>query len=131
MLKQQGTASTSTATTDRLPMTEADWFRRYNERPGDTVMHAGPRWGRYRMSFLDFLLASDESGEYHATLAADRADLTAGVTWGVFDGDRLVETHPALFITEAAARDNADATDRPLSAYRVRPVVAAAAEVAA
>lgn len=83
------------------------------------------------MSFLDFLLASDTTGELHAVVAADKADLDAGITWGVFHGDRLVESCPARYMAEAAAWDNADATDRPLSAYTIRPVVAEQPAVAA
>jgi len=41
--------------------------------------------------------------------------------YGVFDGDRLVETHDDPTLAELAAADNADATNRP-GAYTVEPL---------
>ncbi|MEU3455643.1 hypothetical protein ABZ671_18880 [Micromonospora sp. NPDC006766] len=41
--------------------------------------------------------------------------------YGVFDGDRLVETHTDPEVARLAAADNADATGRP-GAYTVEPL---------
>ncbi|XTZ13852.1 hypothetical protein ACQSSU_20360 [Micromonospora echinospora] len=41
--------------------------------------------------------------------------------YGVFDGDRLVETHTDPEAARLAAADNADATDQP-GAYTVEPL---------
>jgi hypothetical protein len=83
------------------------------------------------VSFLDYLLEHDATGEVHAAVARQQADLDAGITWGVFDGDDLLVTYPSRFQAEAEARDCADATNRPPFAYDVRPVVAAQQAVAA
>lgn len=74
------------------------------------------------MSFLDFLLDGDTTGELHAIVEADKADLAEGKTWGVFDGDRLVETCPARYLAEHARHDCADAADRDVSDYEIREV---------
>lgn len=47
--------------------------------------------------------------------------IAAGERFGVFDGDRLVESHADGDVAHQAALDNADATDRP-GAYEVRPL---------
>lgn len=72
------------------------------------------------MTFLDWMLESDSDGSLRAQVEADRADRDAGLTWGVYDGPRLVGTHPARYMAEADAADCADAADRPLSDYEVR-----------
>lgn len=82
-------------------------------------------------SFLDWLLEGDTTGELHAIVEADRADEAAGITWGVYDGDRLVESTNARWRAECIRADNADATDRPISDYTIRPVVDEQTEVAA
>ncbi len=82
-------------------------------------------------SFLDFLLAGDTSGELHAIVDGQRADEQAGITWGLFDDDRLISTHDARFRAEYARIDEADASDRPVSNFEVRPVVDVRGEVAA
>jgi hypothetical protein len=74
------------------------------------------------VSFLDYLLAGDTTGQLQAIVDADKADLAAGITWGVFDGDRLVETAPARYIAEAIVRDTADGCDRDESEYEIRPM---------
>jgi hypothetical protein len=73
-------------------------------------------------SVLDWLLAGDKTGEFRAIVDAQKADLAAGITWGVYDGDRLIGTHPARYMAEFDAADAADAFDRPLSDYTIRPV---------
>jgi hypothetical protein len=74
------------------------------------------------MSFLDFLLAGDKTGELQAIVDAQRTDLAQGITWGVYDGDELIGTHPARYMAEADAIDCADAFDRPVSDYTIKPV---------
>jgi hypothetical protein len=74
------------------------------------------------VSFLDFLLAGDTTGELQAQVDADKADLAAGLTWGVFDGDDLVGSHPARYLAEFDRADCADANDRPASSYTIRVV---------
>lgn len=76
------------------------------------------------MSFLDFLLAKDLDGTWRTLVERDKADLAAGITWGVYDrtDDRLIETHPARYMAEAALRDNADCADRDESDYEIRQV---------
>lgn len=75
-------------------------------------------------TFLDWLLAGDKSGELHRIVAEQRADEARGITWGVFDGDRLVEKAPARYLAEFARDDLADAVDRPISDYQIREVTA-------
>jgi hypothetical protein len=74
------------------------------------------------MSLLDHLLANDRTGELHAQVAADQADLDADVMWTVWHGDRLLDTVPARYMAEASAWDNADAMDLPVSHFRIEPV---------
>ncbi|HLL69078.1 MAG TPA: hypothetical protein VK453_25685 [Micromonosporaceae bacterium] len=74
------------------------------------------------MSFLDFLLAGDKSGELQRIADEQEADLAAGITWGVFDGDRLAETAPARYAAEFARHDIADGQDRDVSDYDIRPI---------
>jgi hypothetical protein len=83
------------------------------------------------VSFLDYLLEHDATGEVRTAVARQQVDLDAGITWGVFDGDDLLVTYPSRFQAEAEARDCADATNQPPFAYAVRPVVAAQQAVAA
>lgn len=72
------------------------------------------------MSLLDTLLAADPAGK--ALLDCDAADLAAGVTWGLYDGDRLLCTSPAYYIAELERDDCADASDRPVSSFCIREV---------
>lgn len=72
------------------------------------------------MSFLDYLLAGDKTDELQAIVDADAADLAAGITWGVYDGDRLVEVASARYMAECARHDNADGADRDVSDYEIR-----------
>ncbi len=74
------------------------------------------------MSFLDFLLEGDRTGEVRAIADEQAADLAAGITWGVYRDGVLIETHPARYMADCAAWDNADASDRDRSEYEVRPV---------
>lgn len=83
------------------------------------------------MSFLDYLLAGDKTGELHAIVDAQRADESAGITWGVFDGDRLIGTHPARYLAEFDRHDAADAADRDVSSFSIRPVAGGQEQVAA
>lgn len=74
-------------------------------------------------SFGAWLLAGEpEDGQLHQIMARDRADMDQGITWGVYDGDELVGSHPARYMAEADAWDCADASDRPLSDFIIRPV---------
>ena len=73
-------------------------------------------------SFLDFLLAGDKSGDLQRIVDTHQADLAAGIRWGVFDGDRLVETAPARYAAEAARHDIADGQDRDTSEYDIRKI---------
>lgn len=75
-------------------------------------------------TFLDFLLTGDKTGELHRIVAEQQADEARGITWGVFDGARLVETAPARYLAEFARHDLADAMDRPISDYQIREVTA-------
>ncbi|GGM53867.1 hypothetical protein ACFFX1_54625 [Dactylosporangium sucinum] len=83
------------------------------------------------MSLLDVLLANDPTGELHAIVEAQRADEAAGITWGVFDGDRLIGSHPAFYLAEFDRHDAADAADRPVSAFTIRPIAGEQPAVAA
>jgi hypothetical protein len=83
------------------------------------------------MSFLDFLLDGDATGELHAILDEQHADEAAGITWGLFDGDKLIGTHDARYLAEFDRHDAADATDRPISSFTIRPVAVGVTEVAA
>lgn len=83
------------------------------------------------MSFLDVLLEHDPSGELQAIVDSQRADEAEGITWGVFDGDDLIGSHPARYLAEFDRHDAADAADRPLSAFDIRPVVTEHEQVAA
>jgi hypothetical protein len=71
------------------------------------------------VSFLDYLLAGDTDGSLHAIVEADQQDLAAGITWGLFDGDRLIDMHPARYMAEASRHDCADGADRPVTDYRI------------
>lgn len=73
-------------------------------------------------SLRDWLLANDKTGHLQAIVDADAADLAAGVEWGVYDGNRFVESAPARYLAEAARDDIADACNRPVSDYAIRPV---------
>jgi hypothetical protein len=83
------------------------------------------------VSVLDWLLEGDSTGELHAIVDAQRADEAAGITWGVYDGDKLIGTHPARYLAEFDAHDAADAYDRPISDFAIRPVVGRQPAVAA
>lgn len=83
------------------------------------------------MSFLDYLLANDRTGELHAMAAADQAELDSGITWGVYDRGRLLCTYPARYMADAEARDCADATNRPVTDFQVQLVADEQAQVAA
>lgn len=74
------------------------------------------------MSFLDWLLENDKTGHFQAIVAADKADLAAGITWGVYDGDSLIDTAPARYLAYAIRDDTADALNRDPGEYEIRPV---------
>jgi hypothetical protein len=74
------------------------------------------------MSFRDFLLDTDTTGVFHEIAAEQHADESAGIVWGLFDGDRLIGTHAARYLAEVDRADAADAMDRPVSSFAVRPV---------
>lgn len=76
-------------------------------------------------SFQEWLLANDPTGYWHAIKEKLDADEAAGITWGVYDlldGGRLVETHTSQFAATCARDDTADALDRDVETYDVRPV---------
>ncbi len=73
-------------------------------------------------TFLDFLRAGDLTGRMRAIADEQAADLAAGITWGVYRDGVLIESHPAEYMADCAAWDNADASDRDRSEYEVRPV---------
>lgn len=80
-------------------------------------------------SFRDFLLGGSDPEViqmFKDIIAADEADLASGITWGVFDGDELIETAPARYMAEAARHDIADAQDRDEADYSIREVSRAA-----
>ena len=73
-------------------------------------------------SFLDWLLAGDRTGKLQQIVDEHAADLAAGDTWGVFDGDTLVDTQPARFLAESSLRDAADATDRDPTEFHLERI---------
>jgi len=74
------------------------------------------------VSFLDWLLTHDPDGHLRATVDSQAADLAAGITWGVYDGDELVDTAPARHLAEFLRADLADGADRGVDEYEIRPV---------
>jgi hypothetical protein len=83
------------------------------------------------VSFADFLLKTDDTGVFHEIAAEQHADEAAGIVWGLFDGDRLIGTHTARYLAEFDRADAADAMDRPVSSFTVRPVAVEQGSVAA
>lgn len=75
------------------------------------------------MSFLDFLLAGDKSGELQAIADDQAADLAAGKRWGVFlDGEMVEGPCSARFLAEFARHDCADAQDRDETDYEIKEI---------
>lgn len=82
------------------------------------------------MSFLDFLLAANTTGELHAAVAAHTAADDYG--WSVYSPSGVhLGTYPSRDVAEYARHDEADATNRPVSDFTIRPATHAPEQVAA
>jgi hypothetical protein len=73
-------------------------------------------------TFLDWLLTGDDTGKLQAIVDAQKADLAAGITYGVYREGRLIGAAPARYLAEALRDDTADALDVDPAEYDIRPL---------